>query len=115
VEVPGLLAGADALPFMEYLAEESAHAVVLIGPGVLVRLPPPLRYAAHKLLIAPERSGRMAVKARKDLVQASEIIAIAEATDPAAWKEVLADVRARGPKWRTNVDASLAKLRLAQF
>ena len=39
---------------MEYLAEESIEAVVLYGIGVLVRVPPPLRDAVHKLLIAQE-------------------------------------------------------------
>ena len=110
VEIPALGAGAEALPFMEYLAEESIEVVALHGSGVLVRVPPPLRYAAHKLLIAPERSERSAIKRRKDLVQAKEIIAIAMETDRVAWEEVLSAVRRRGPKWRCNVDASLREI-----
>jgi hypothetical protein len=101
---------AVALPFMEYLAEESLDVVVLYGSGVIVRVPPPLRYAAHKLLIAQERTELLVAKKTKDLVQARELIGISSATSPEAWSETLADVRRRGPTWRRNVDASLREI-----
>jgi hypothetical protein len=43
---------AQALPFMDYLAEESMEVVALYGSGVLVKVPTPLGYAIRKLLIA---------------------------------------------------------------
>lgn len=101
---------AVALPFMEYLAEESVEVVALYGPGVIVRVPPPLRYAAHKLLIAQERNERAVIKKSKDLLQAKELIGIASVTGPEAWTEVLDEVRRRGPKWKRNIDASLREI-----
>jgi hypothetical protein len=114
VPFEGLGVSAVALPFMEYLAEESIEAVALYGAGVLVRVPPPLRYAAHKLLIAQERSNRSAIKKVKDLVQARELIDIGIATNRAEWEDVLSEVRGRGPKWRQNVNASLTEIGLLE-
>jgi hypothetical protein len=101
---------AEALPFMEYLAEESMEAVALYGPGVLVRVPPPLRFAAHKLLIAPERRGRFLAKKPKDLAQARELIDIFLETDSDGLEDALNDARARGPKWKRNIGASLQEI-----
>jgi hypothetical protein len=101
---------AEALPFMEYLAEESMEAVALYGTGVLVRVPPPLRYAAHKLLVAQERRGRFLPKKTKDLAQARDLIDIFLETDTASLADVLDDVRSRGPKWKANISASLREL-----
>lgn len=101
---------ATALPFMEYLAEESMEAIALYGAGVLVRVPPPLRYAAHKLLIAQERNDRAKIKKAKDLVQARELISISLNDNSDDWEETLANVRKRGPKWRKNIDASLREI-----
>jgi hypothetical protein len=101
---------AEALPFMEYLAEESIEAVALYGTGVLVRVPPPLRFAAHKLLIAQERRGRFSAKKPKDLAQARDLIDIFSETDSAALEEALDDARARGPKWKRHINASLREI-----
>ncbi len=101
---------AEALPFMEYLAEESMEAVALYGTGVLVRVPPPLRFAAHKLLIAQERSGRFLAKKPKDLAQARDLIDIFIETDSSALEEVLDEARQRGPKWKRNINASLREI-----
>ena len=110
VMLESLGVSAVALPFMEYLAEESIEAVALYGAGVLVRVPPPMRYAAHKLLIAQERNDRTLVKKKKDLAQAKELLDIALETDSDAWEEVLADVRRRGPAWKKNIKTSLAEI-----
>jgi hypothetical protein len=103
---------AEALPFMEYLAKESIEAVVLYGAGVLVKVPPPLRFATHKLLIAQQRSGRFLTKKRKDLAQAKELLEIFLATDSASLEDVLEHARACGPKWRKNINVSLREIGL---
>jgi hypothetical protein len=108
--VPGLSCAAEALSFMEYLAHGRQPAVVLYGAGVLVSVPPPVRYALHKLLIAPERNSRFSIKAAKDLQQAADLIDIFLETDPDLLLDELEAVRARGPRWRRNVNASLVKL-----
>jgi hypothetical protein len=101
---------AEAMKFMEYLAEESMEAVVLYGSGVLVKVPPPVRFAIHKLLIAPERRGRFVVKRSKDLAQARDLIDIFIKTDSAALEDALDDARSRGAKWKKNINVSLREL-----
>jgi hypothetical protein len=101
---------AEALPFMEYLAEESMEAVALYGTGVLVRVPPPVRYAVHKLLIAQERSGRFVSKKPKDLAQATDLIDIFLDTDNVMLETALNATRRRGRRWARNINASLREI-----
>jgi hypothetical protein len=101
---------AEALPFMEYLAEESMDAVALYGTGVLVRVPPPVRYAVHKLLIAQERSGRFLSKKPKDLAQARDLLDIFLETDSDSLEDTLDAARNRGPKWKKSINASLQEI-----
>lgn len=101
---------AEALSFMEYLAEESIEAVALYGTGVLVKVPPPMRYAIHKLLIAQERSGRFVAKKQKDLAQARDLIDIYLETDSEGLESALDDARRRGPQWRKNINTSLKEI-----
>ena len=105
-----LLCSAEALRFMEYLGEESVEAVALYGAGVLVNLPPPMRYAIHKLLIAQERKTH-SVKRAKDLKQAKDLIDVFMETDSEAFEDALEEARQRGPKWKRNIDASLRDTR----
>ncbi|MDX2289830.1 MAG: GSU2403 family nucleotidyltransferase fold protein [Hyphomicrobiaceae bacterium] len=101
---------AEALTFMEYLAEDSVEAVALYGAGVLVRVPPPLRYAIHKLLVAQERQGKFAAKKPKDLAQARDLIDIMLEIDEEALLSALDEARARGKLWKANIGASLKEL-----
>jgi hypothetical protein len=107
--VHDLLCSAEALPFMEYLGEESIEAVALYGTGVLISVPAPMRYAIHKLLVAQERKAR-SVKRAKDLKQAKDLIDVFAETDSAAFEEALAEARARGARWKKNIDASLREI-----
>lgn len=109
--VDGLLCSAEALSFMEYLDVETMDAVALYGSGVLVSVPPPMRYAIHKLLVAQERKANSPKRA-KDLKQAKDLIDVFIETDPAAFEDALQEARARGPKWRKNIDASLRDVHL---
>ena len=110
VLVGGLTCSAEALTFMEYLAEGSTEAIALYGAGVLVSVPPPIRYAIHKLLIAQERKSGLP-KRTKDLQQANDLIDVFLNSNRDEFVEELRKVRARGPSWRTNIDASLRELR----
>ncbi|WP_291004038.1 GSU2403 family nucleotidyltransferase fold protein [Hyphomicrobium sp.] len=104
--IDGLVCSAEALSFMEYLGEESIEAVALYGTGVLVSVPPPVRYAIHKLLVAQERKLNSPKRA-KDLKQAKDLIDVFIETDPAGFEDALEDARGRGSKWKRNIDASL--------
>jgi hypothetical protein len=108
--IKDLSCSAEALKYMEYLAEESMETVALYGTGVLVKVPPPLRYAVHKLLIAQERRGRFISKKIKDLAQASDLLDIYLEIDDVALQDVLDDARSRGKAWRSAINASLKEI-----
>jgi hypothetical protein len=95
---------------MEYLAEESIEAVALYGPGVLISVPPPMRYAIHKLLVAQERKSH-SPKRNKDLKQAKDLIDVFVETDSLAFEDALDDARNRGSKWKKSIDASLREIK----
>jgi hypothetical protein len=106
VLIGDLKCSAEALRFMEYLSDETVEAVALYGTGVLVSVPPPMKYAIHKLLIAPERKAG-SPKRSKDLKQANDLIDVFLETDSTAFEEALDDAKARGPSWQKNINASL--------
>lgn len=105
--IDDLMCSAEALPFMEYLAKESVETVSLYGAGVVIRVPPPVRYAVHKLLIAQERRGLYQSKKVKDLAQARDILDILLETDSEALEDALEEARRLGPSWKKNINASL--------
>jgi hypothetical protein len=108
--IDDLQCSAEALKFMEYLAEESSEAVALYGTGVLVNVPLPMRYAIHKLLIAQQRKAN-APKRNKDLKQAKDLIDVFLETDSDAFEDELKDARGRGPSWKKNIDTSLSEIK----
>jgi hypothetical protein len=114
VRIDDLQCSAEALRFMEYLADDSVEAVALYGTGVLVSVPPPMTYAIHKLLIAREHPNGSPKRA-KDLKQAKDLIDVFMATDRTAFGEALASAKARGPSWRKNINASMKDIFNASF
>ena len=103
------LAGAAAEPFrfLDFLIHKPVRSVVLHGPGIAVTVPAPERFAIHKMIVSQRRQSADPVsqaKARKDLAQAAEIIAILTAAGRAeAVSGVLAEALNRGPTWRTLI------------
>ena len=110
VVIDQLKCSAEALAFMDYLSEESIDAAALYGTGILIRVPPPLRYAIHKLLIAQERR-RSPAKRAKDLKQAGDLMDVFLKSDRQYFNESLEEACNRGPKWRKNILASLRELK----
>jgi hypothetical protein len=108
--VEGLRCAAAALTFQEYLTEETMEVAALYGAGVLVRVPLPIRFAIHKLLVAQERGVTELAKRQKDLRQASELIDILIETDEATVLDTLDATRQRGKRWRSGINASLEEL-----
>lgn len=107
--VGDLQCSAEALKFMEYLCDDSVEAVALYGTGVLVSVPPPIKYAIHKLLIAQERKAQ-STKRSKDLRQAKDLIDVFLETNSVAFEEALQEAKDRGPSWRKNINASLREI-----
>ncbi|WP_413990011.1 GSU2403 family nucleotidyltransferase fold protein [Labrys okinawensis] len=113
VNIAGLGAGATPLHFMEFLIQDAIKAVALYNDGIKVTIPNPARYAIHKLIVAQERSIGVA-KRDKDLAQAGALIAILHANDPFLLHDIWEEARARGPKWRTNIERSMKMLALTE-
>lgn len=101
--------GCAALPltFQEFPTAETINTVALYGSGVLVRVPTPLRFAVHKLLVAQRRKPTEAAKKQKDLRQALELIDIYLQMDEAALQAELDSARSTGKAWQTAINASL--------
>jgi len=86
------------------------EVVALYGTGVLVRVPTPVRYAVHKLLVAQKRAGNELAKRQKDLRQARELIDIFLETDEQTLQDTLDEARDRGKSWKTAINASLKEI-----
>ncbi len=90
--------------------EDTIEVVALYDAGVLVRVPSPVRYAVHKLLVAPQRPLTELAKKQKDLRQAQELIDVYLEIDEAALQDALDEARDRGPSWRKAINASLKEI-----
>lgn len=100
------------LRFMEFAMEHTTRVTLLARTGpILVNVPPPERYAVHKLLVCGERGRGHRIKARKDLEQAATLIEFLSVTDPAALAVAWNDLVSRGEGWRSRAEAGLALLR----
>lgn len=95
VPIPRFRAAADPLPDLGYLIEDPQPAALVAGAGVLVNVPPPARFALHKLLVARARPATQQAKSNKDLEQAAQLIEVLGEDRPGdlalAWE-------ARGPQ-----------------
>ena len=86
---------------------------MLTRSGALVNVPSPERYAIHKLIVSVMRkaTGTSAVKAEKDVTQASLLI---EALISKRREDDLAsafdEAIARGESWRRNIQKASTRL-----
>lgn len=114
VFLPALGVSAHPLRLLDYLLEQTAQAVVLGGPGILVNVPDPARFALHKLWIASRRPVSEQVKATKDRRQATDLLDVLLEDRPAdltaAW-EGLRSRPAAAEQVRTAVGRLPAELR----
>ena len=110
IVVKSLGCSAVPLSFQEYPVEETVETVVLYGTGVLVRVPAPIKFAVHKLIVAQRRTRTEVAKKQKDLRQARELIDIFLETDESALQDALDEARARGKSWKSAINASLREI-----
>jgi hypothetical protein len=104
-------AAAEPLRFLDFLIHEPVRTVMLHKGGIPVLVPNPARFAVHKLIVAARRSAG-SQKDLKDLGQADQLAEALEATGRAdELREVFKEAKARGPAWRTAIDASLARMK----
>lgn len=107
--LPILQTSAQPLRFLDFLIREPERAVVLHGPGILVRVPTPERYAAHKLIVSLRRSVAVG-KRDKDLQQAQALIEALSERRPKELKLVWEEAFARGRNWRGLLLEALSHL-----
>lgn len=110
VLVESLGCAATPLTFQEYATADTIETVALYGSGVLVRVPTPLRFAIHKLLVAQRRKPTDRAKKQKDLRQATEIIDIYLQIDEAALQTEIDEARCTGEAWQAAINASLKEI-----
>lgn len=114
VGMPALMgAGAEPQCLMDYLIRNPQRSVLLRGAGLAVTVPAPERFAVHKLIISTRRLNDLQgqAKARRDVVQAGEIIAaLHEGGRIDAFKTALTEAMEGGPVWRAGVTVGAANL-----
>jgi hypothetical protein len=109
MQIPSLGCAAQPLTFLKYLLEDKIHAVALYGPGVLVRVPDPIHFALHKVILSTRRHGP---KGTKDTLQASELIQALADTRQHELAEAVRESAARlGATHLTPVSASCRRKR----
>jgi hypothetical protein len=111
VAVPELQTHAAALPYLAYLLDEPVEAVVLgRDSAVPVLVPRSERFAWHKMIVSQSRSDT-SEKRRKDIEQASVVVAVlaedAPAALAAAWERVPRSARSRANEGARAVLARL--------
>jgi hypothetical protein len=107
--LPTLGSDAVPLPFMDFLLRDTIETAVLHGPGVLVNVPAPARYAVHKLIVSRNRKVNPE-KGLKDRLQAAQLIQALALDDPFALREAYAEARDRGETWRELLDQAVMLL-----
>jgi len=111
VHVEAFNAPFQALRFMEFSLEQVESAAVFTRTqACLVNVPHPARMAVHKLIIAGLRRAAERTKTNKDIQQAAMLYRWYQDHAPDEWRQAEADARARGPKWRAQLDAGLLQM-----
>ena len=80
--VPTLRAMAEPLRFLEFVLTDTQQVAVPVRQGFLVTTPSPARFALHKLVVSVRRPATFAIKARKDVAQARQVLAFLASERP---------------------------------
>jgi hypothetical protein len=74
--LPAFGLSAKPLRYLDYLIEDPMQAVAIGSDVVLVNLPSPARFTMHKLWISEKRPVAFQAKAKKDRIQAEQLIEV---------------------------------------
>ncbi len=106
VHIKAFNAEFQALRFLEFSLEDVQQAAIFSSSGAcLVNVPDPARLAVHKLIVSGLRPQSERTKSLKDVAQAKALYALLGAEQPERLALVEQDAMARGPKWRTHLEA----------
>ena len=112
VLVKALNATMQPLKFMEFSMEAPIQLVLLAQQGpITVTVPPPEKYAVHKLLVYGERPQSGRVKSLKDLEQAAALIEYLGQHDAQALNAAWVDLIGRGDGWLQRAQQGLLALK----
>lgn len=106
--LPALQTDAQPLRFLDFLIYEPEQAVILHGPGTLVLVPSPQRYAVHKLIISRRRGGN--IKRDKDVQQAEALLRILVQKRPYELSDAWNEAFGRGQHWRQDLMESMTQI-----
>lgn len=112
IPLPAIQTEGIPLRFLDYLIYEEKQAVALWGPGILINVPSPIRYALHKIIVSVSRAStaESMAKAQKDRMQAEELISVLLKVDPWGLADGLEELLARGPGWKKRFEKGRALL-----
>lgn len=110
VDLPALGAAAQPLRFLDFLIDQPVDAAALYGSGVLVKVPDPVRYACHKLIVARRRGPSGQSKVAKDIAQAAALFGVLLEDRAGDVADLLAAMLSRGPTWRREGLAGIEML-----
>lgn len=102
--------GAKALRYLDFLIQETVWSVLLHKGGIAVRVPPPARYAIHKLIVSTVRDETSYAKSEKDLYQATTLIEAMSEQRKFELGEALVLAEEKGPKWSAALKAARSGL-----
>ena len=74
VMITALNTYAEPLRFLDYLLDDTQHAIIVARSGILVNVPSPARYALHKLVASIRRPAALQTKTIKDIDQAKLLL-----------------------------------------
>jgi hypothetical protein len=101
---------ATPIIFLDFLLEDVQSAVVIAKSGILVNIPAPARYALHKLVINQRRPAVMQTKARKDILQAEQILSVLIEERPGDILLALEATASQPKKFRQQLRQGIEKL-----
>jgi len=90
---------AEPLRFLDFLIHDPEPAVLLHDAGIYTLVPPPQRYAVHKLIVSRRRQ-QGAAKQDKDLQQSAALLDVLNEKTPYELKSAWEEAYGRGPTWQ---------------
>ncbi len=101
---------ATPLIFLDFVLEDVQPAVVAAQAGILVNVPAPARYALHKLVISRRRPAALQTKAKKDILQAQQLLSVLLADRPGDVELAFEAAQAQPKKFRQQLREGIQQL-----
>lgn len=101
---------AEPLSYLSYVIESPVPSVLLDTTPVLIKIPQPVRFAMHKLIVSQIRDASNDAKRPKDLYQAFQILSVLQENRPLDIQPAWQNLIERGSKWKKYAEAGLAAM-----